>query len=154
MSLWTSYYNLSGVCLSVCLFVPLLLRGPLTDLRQTWWVYVGGPRNCPWGVLFEKVNGSTGQTSLFRSSRLCRPQRVHFRVLFWKRQRGQRVKGVKSQFFGAPDSVGLDGYTLLVVMKKVQSIKFPFKIWLNTWGECTIARCIHFMSEQVLHWWQ
>ena len=35
------------VCLSVCLFVPLLLRGPLTDLRQTWWVYVDGPRNCP-----------------------------------------------------------------------------------------------------------
>ena len=34
-------------CLSVCLFVPYLLRGPLTDLRQTWWVYVGGPRNCP-----------------------------------------------------------------------------------------------------------
>ena len=35
------------VCVFVCLFVPLLLRGPLTDLRQTWWVYVGGPRNCP-----------------------------------------------------------------------------------------------------------
>ena len=35
------------VCLSGCLFVPYLLRGPLTDLRQTWWVYVGGPRNCP-----------------------------------------------------------------------------------------------------------
>ena len=31
------------VCLSVCLFVPLLLRGPMTDLRQTCWVYVGGP---------------------------------------------------------------------------------------------------------------
>ena len=31
----------------VCVFVPYLLRGPLTDLRQTWWVYVGGPRNCP-----------------------------------------------------------------------------------------------------------
>ena len=49
------------VCLFVCLFVPLLLRGPLTDLRQTWWVYVGGPRNCPWGVLFwkgQRVNGS------------------------------------------------------------------------------------------------
>ena len=42
------------VCLSVCLFVPLLLRGPLTDLRQTCWVCVGGPRNCPWGVLFWK----------------------------------------------------------------------------------------------------
>ena len=43
------------------LFVPLLLRGPLTDLCQTWWVYVGGPRNCPWGVLFwkaQRVNGS------------------------------------------------------------------------------------------------
>ena len=51
------------VCLFVCLFVPYLLRGPLTDLRQTWWVYVGGPRNCPWGVLFRKgqrLDGSTG----------------------------------------------------------------------------------------------
>ena len=62
-----SYYKSSSVCLfvclSVCLFVPYLLRGPLTDLRQTWWVYVGGPRNCPWGVLFRKgqrLNGSTG----------------------------------------------------------------------------------------------
>ena len=63
----TSYYKSSSVCLfvclSVCLFVPYLLRGPLTDLRQTWWVYVGGPRNCPWGVLFRKgqrLDGSTG----------------------------------------------------------------------------------------------
>ena len=56
-----SYYKSSSVCLSVCLFVPLLLRAPLTDLRQTWWVYVGVPRNCPWGVLFwkgQRVNGS------------------------------------------------------------------------------------------------
>ena len=45
----------------VCLFVPLLLRGLLMDLRQTWWVYVGGARNWPWGVLFwkgQRVNGS------------------------------------------------------------------------------------------------
>ena len=58
-----SYYKSSSVCLFVCLFVPYLLRGPLTDLRQTWWVYAGGPRNCPWGVLFRKrqrVDGSTG----------------------------------------------------------------------------------------------
>ena len=34
--------------------VPYLLRGPLADLRQTWWVYVGGPRICPWGVLSRK----------------------------------------------------------------------------------------------------
>ena len=39
----SSYYNSSSVC--VC--VPYLLRGPLPDLRQTWWVYVDGPRNCP-----------------------------------------------------------------------------------------------------------
>ena len=47
----------------VCLFVPYVLRGPLTDLRQTWWVYVGWPPICPWGVLFRKgqrVGGSTG----------------------------------------------------------------------------------------------
>ena len=31
----------------VCLCVPYLLRGRLTDLRQTWWVYVGGPPICP-----------------------------------------------------------------------------------------------------------
>ena len=51
------------LCLWVCGCVPCLFRGPLTDLRQTWWVYVGGPRNCPWGVLFRKgqrVDGSTG----------------------------------------------------------------------------------------------
>ena len=52
------------VCLSVCLFVPYLLRGPLTDLRQTWWVYVGGPRNCPWGVLFRKGQRLDGSLSL------------------------------------------------------------------------------------------
>ena len=54
-----------SVCLSVCLFVPYLLRGPLTDLRQTWWVYVGGPRIALEGFFFEKVNGSTGQRVTF-----------------------------------------------------------------------------------------
>ena len=39
--LHVSYYNSSSVCLFVCLFVPYVLRGPLMDLRQTWWVYVG-----------------------------------------------------------------------------------------------------------------
>ena len=38
----------------VCLCIPYLLRGPLMDLRQTWWVYVGWPPICPWGVLFRK----------------------------------------------------------------------------------------------------
>ena len=55
----SSYYNSS----SACLCVPYFLRGPLTDLRQTWWVYVGWPPICPWGVLFRKgqrVDGSTG----------------------------------------------------------------------------------------------
>ena len=56
-----SYYNSS----SVCLFVPYLLRGLLRDLRQTWWVHVGGPPICSWGVLFRKVNGSTGQRGHF-----------------------------------------------------------------------------------------
>ena len=64
-----SYYKSSSVCLfvclSVCLFVPYLLRGPLTDLRQTWWVYVGGPRNCPWGVLFRKGQRRDGSTGHF-----------------------------------------------------------------------------------------
>ena len=63
MVLLKSYYNSSSVCLFVCLCVPYLLRGPLTDLRQTWWVYLGGPPICPWGVLFQKgqrLDGSTG----------------------------------------------------------------------------------------------
>ena len=58
---------------SLCLFEPVcnlahcslsVSRGPLTDLRQTWWVYVGGPCvNCPWGVhLYRKgQRSSTGQ---------------------------------------------------------------------------------------------
>ena len=41
------------------MFVPYLLWGPLTDLRQTWWHYVGGPPNCPWGVLFQKGQRAT-----------------------------------------------------------------------------------------------
>ena len=45
--------NLSSVCLFVCVF-PISSEGPLTDLRQTWWLYVGGPPICPWGVLFRK----------------------------------------------------------------------------------------------------
>ena len=65
----SSYYKSSSVCLyvclSVCLFVPYLLRDPLTDLRQTWWVYVVGPRNCLEGFFFEKVNGSMGQRVTF-----------------------------------------------------------------------------------------
>ena len=54
-----SYYNSSRVCV----FVPYVLRGPLTDLRQTWWVDVGWLPICPWGVLFRKgqrIDGSTG----------------------------------------------------------------------------------------------
>ena len=56
-----SYYNSS----SVCLFVPYVLQGPLTDLRQTWWVYVGGPPICPWGVRFRKGQGVDGSTGHF-----------------------------------------------------------------------------------------
>ena len=45
----------------VCVLFPI--SSSLTDLRQTCWVYVGGPPICPWGVLFRKgqqVDGSTG----------------------------------------------------------------------------------------------
>ena len=38
----------------MCLCVSYLLRGPLADLRQTCWLYVGGPPICPSGVLFRK----------------------------------------------------------------------------------------------------
>ena len=58
-----SYHHTIIRATFVCLFVPYVLRGPLTDLRQTWWVYVGWPPICPWGVLFRKgqlVDGSTG----------------------------------------------------------------------------------------------
>ena len=59
---WTkSYYNLSKR-----LFVPYILRGPLTDLPQTWWMYVGGPPICPWGVLFRKGQRLDGSTGHFR----------------------------------------------------------------------------------------
>ena len=54
------------VCVFVCLFVPYVLRGPLTDLRQTWWVYVGWPPICPWGVLFQKGQWVDGSTDHFR----------------------------------------------------------------------------------------
>ena len=50
----------------VCVFVPYVLRGPLTDLRQTWWVYVGWPPICPWGVLFRKGQRLHGSTGHFR----------------------------------------------------------------------------------------
>ena len=42
------------VCLSVCLFVPYLLRGPLTDLRQTWWVYCRWTSELPLRGSFSK----------------------------------------------------------------------------------------------------
>ena len=61
------------VCLSVCLFAPYLLRGPFTDLRQTWRVYVGGPRNCPWGVLFRKGQRLNGSLSLSTILYMCQP---------------------------------------------------------------------------------
>ena len=48
------------------LFVPYILRGPLTDLRQTWWVYVGWPPICPWGVLFRKGQRLDGSMGHFR----------------------------------------------------------------------------------------
>ena len=123
----SSYYNSSSVCLSVCLFVCLfpysseVLWRIFAKLGECMQVDLGIALE---GFFFEKVNGSTGQTSLFQNSRLCRPQRVHLRVLFWKGQRGQRVKG---QFFGAPDSVGLDGYTLLVYSKELSSSQL--QIW-------------------------
>ena len=58
------------VCLCVCVFVPYLLRGPLTDLRQTWWVYVGGPPHLPLRGSFSKrsmgrrVNGSLSLSTI------------------------------------------------------------------------------------------
>ena len=47
----------------VCLCVPYLPRGPLTDLRQTWWVYVGGTSHLPLRGSFSKR--STGQRVTF-----------------------------------------------------------------------------------------
>jgi hypothetical protein len=51
------------VCLFVCLFVPLLLPDPWTDFHQTWYVCVGWPQNCPWGVRFGKGQGRWGRRS-------------------------------------------------------------------------------------------
>ena len=52
----------------MCLCVSYLLRGPLADLRQTCWVYVGWPPICPWGVLFRKDQWLVGSTGHFRFS--------------------------------------------------------------------------------------
>ena len=74
----------------VCVF-PYLLRGPLTDLRQTWWVYVGGPWNCPWGYLFRKgqrVDGSTGhfRFPLYYIGTTLTPHSCNRRLLLGKQQ--------------------------------------------------------------------
>ena len=58
-----SYYNLSNVCLFVCLFVPLLLPGPWADLHQTWRESGGRPRILALGVHFLKGQGHRGQRS-------------------------------------------------------------------------------------------
>ena len=103
-----SYYKSSSVCLFVCLFVPLLLRDPLTDLRQTWWVYVGGPRNCPWGVLFwkgQRVNRS--KVTFFWAS----DQTLYYMIADDTRLRPHRCK---SEQKAHKSLICLDGYTLLV----------------------------------------
>ena len=69
LNLWVHHTIIRAafVCLFVCLCVSYLLRGPLTDLCQTWWLYVGRPPICPWGVLFRKgqrVDGSTGHFNM------------------------------------------------------------------------------------------
>ena len=122
-SVWLVYHTIiraAFVCLWVYGCVPYLLRGPLTDLRQTWWVYVGGPRNCPWGVLFRKgqrVDGSMGHfrfplyyigisalvpqlQSLIRCllllhiNGICRwTSQLLLRGSFSKRSTGQRING-------------------------------------------------------------
>ena len=46
----------------MCLCVSYLLRGPLADLRQTWWVDLPFALE---GFFFEKVNGSMGQRVTF-----------------------------------------------------------------------------------------
>ena len=61
-------------------------RGPLTDLRQTWWVYVGWPPICPWGVLFRKgqwVNGSLSLSTILyrRQPHATQLQKAHFALL-------------------------------------------------------------------------
>ena len=62
--------------LSVCLFVPYLLRGPLTDLRQTSWVYCRWTSELPLRGSFSKrstarrVNGSLSLSTILY---MCQP---------------------------------------------------------------------------------
>ena len=59
----------------MCVFVTNLLRGPLTDLRQTWWMYVGGPRNLPLrGSFSKRSTGRRVKGSLSLSTILYRDQ--------------------------------------------------------------------------------
>ena len=53
------------VCLFVCLF-PMYSEVLWRIFRQTWWVYVGWPPICPWGVLFRKGQWLHGSTGHFR----------------------------------------------------------------------------------------
>ena len=84
------------VCLSVCLFVPYLLRGPLTDLRQTWWVYVGGPRKLPLRGSFSKrstgrrVNGSLSLSTILY---ICQPHSTQLQKATLLLQHLIRLKG-------------------------------------------------------------
>ena len=61
----------------VCVCVPYLLRGPLTDLRETWWVDVGWPPICPWGVLFRKGQRVDGSLSLSTTLYMRQPHATH-----------------------------------------------------------------------------
>ena len=90
-----SYYNLSNVCLFVCLFVPLLLPGPWADLHQTWRESGGRPRILAWGVHFLKGQGHRGQRS-----NLC----VFFCLFpYFSRSLGRSSPNLVGRLRAAPD---------------------------------------------------
>ena len=78
-----------------CLLLQSLIRRLL--LHCISMVYVRGPRNCPWGVLFlkgQRVNGSNGSTGHISTVYVGGPRNCPWGVLFRK---GQQVDGSTGQ---------------------------------------------------------
>ena len=110
----------------MCLFVPCLLWGPLTDLRQTWWVYVGGPPICPWGVLFRKgqrVDGSTGH--------------FHFPTILYMRQ---------------PHATQLQKAPFALLLLLLQSLIRHLLLHCISTGNCLVAIIMTVMRGGKISW--
>ena len=91
--------QLQNATSALLLLLQSLIRRLLLHCIST--VYVGGPRNCPWGVLFlkgQQVNGSTGRrvngSNGSNLDGVCRwTSQLPLRGSFSKRSTGRRVNG-------------------------------------------------------------